>query len=251
MYYIDSHCHLYEEACSSVDVVYENAINNNVNKMFNVAEDYKSSVEIVNIVKKYNGNMYASVGIHPENIPSNIEEEVLKIEELIKNNKVISIGEIGLDYYWTKDTKEEQKKLFELQLNLAQKYNLPVIIHSREATEDTINILKKYNLKGIIHSFSGSLETAKIYIKMGYLLGINGVVTFKNCNLKEIIPSIDINHLVFETDSPFLTPVPYRGKVNEPANVRFVYKFVSEVLGIDEEKLMDTVISNIDRVFDI
>ena len=142
-------------------------------------------------------------------------------------------------------------ELLESQLKIAETHNLPVIIHSREATEDTINTLKKYHIKGVIHSFSGSLETAKIYIKMGYLLGINGVITFKNSKLKEVIKELPLEHLVLETDSPYLTPEPFRGKPNEPARIKEIATFISELKGISLEELARITNENIMRIFDI
>ena len=128
--------------------------------------------------------------------------------------------------------------LFEKQLKLAEEKNMPVIIHSRDATEDTLNILKKYNVKGIIHSFSGSLEIANEYIKMGYLLGINGVVTFKNCNLKDVLEKIDISNIVLETDSPYLTPVPFRGKQNTPVYIKNTADFVANIYNVSVDELV-------------
>src|SRR5699024_6836671 len=160
-----------------------------------------------------------ALGIHPEYVENYTLDDIKFIEDNLNNPKIVAIGEIGLDYHYSKENKEEQIKLLELQLKLAEKYGVPVIIHSREATEDTINTLKKYKVRGVIHSFSGSLETAKIYIKMGYLLGINGVVTFKNCNLKDVLKEIPIENIVLETDSPYLTPVPFRGKQNNSSHI--------------------------------
>ena len=154
-----------------------------------------------------------------------------------------------MDYYYTKDNKEEQIKLFETQLALAEKYNMPVIVHSRDATEDTINSLKKFNCKGVIHSFSGSLETAKIYIKMGYLLGVNGVITFKNAKIKDVIKEVGLENIVLETDSPYLTPEPFRGKQNNPGHVLEVAKFVADLYNISLEKLAEQTNKNIINMY--
>lgn len=195
--------------------------------------------------------MYIALGIHPESADTYQKEDLTFIEENLSNPKVIAIGEIGLDYHYTKENKTLQIKLLESQLKIAETHNLPVIIHSREATEDTINTLKKYHVKGVIHSFSGSLETAKIYIKMGYLLGINGVITFKNSKLKEVIKELPLEHLVLETDSPYLTPEPFRGKPNEPARIKEIATFISELKGISLEELARITNENIMRIFDI
>ena len=137
-----------------------------------------------------------------------------------------------------------------MQLSLAEEYNLPVIIHSRNATEDTINTLKKFNCRGTIHSFSGSLETAKIYIKMGYLLGVNGVITFKNCNIKDVIKEVGLDNIVLETDSPYLTPVPYRGMQNNPSHILDIAKFVSELYNVSLEELSYRTNENIKRMYE-
>ena len=156
-----------------------------------------------------------------------------------------------MDYYYTKETKEKQIEILRKQLSIAEKLKVPVVIHSREATKDTIDILKEYNVKGIIHSFSGSLETAKIYVKMGYKLGINGVVTFKNCNLKEVYKYLSPENIVLETDSPYLAPVPYRGKRNEPAYMIEVAKFMADIFNISLEELAKISNKNISEIFDI
>ena len=195
--------------------------------------------------------MYGALGIHPEDVLDYTIDDLKFIEDNIKTKKIIAIGEIGLDYHYSKDNKKEQIELFEIQLKMAEKYKLPVIIHSREATEDTINILKKYNVIGTIHSFSGSLETAKIYIKMGYLIGINGVVTFKNCNLKDILPKIGLDNIVLETDSPYLTPVPDRGKQNNPGYVKVICEYLTNVFNVDLETIEEKTNENIKRMYGI
>ena len=218
--------------------------------MINNGCNTASNKEVLHLIEIY-PNMYGAIGIHPEKVDSYQEEDINFIKENLVNNKIIAIGEIGLDYHYTKENKEEQKKLLEDQLLLAQEYNIPVIIHSREATKDTINTLKKYKIKGVIHSFSGSLETAQIYIKMGFLLGINGVITFKNSKLKEVIKEIPLENLVLETDSPYLTPEPFRGTRNEPARVLEIAKFISELKEVSLNDLARITNDNIKRIFDI
>jgi len=195
--------------------------------------------------------MYGALGIHPESADTYKEEDLEFVREHIHDDKIVAIGEIGLDYYWTKETRDKQIELFESQLKLALEVDKPVIIHSREATMDTIEILKKYNVRGVIHSFSGSYETACIYIKMGFLLGINGVITFKNCNLKDVIEKIDLSNIVLETDSPYLTPVPYRGQKNDSTHVEDIAKFICDIKGISMEELSLVTNNNVKRLFDI
>ena len=248
--FTDTHCHIYSEYYDNIDEILENAKNVNITRVINNGCDHKSNMEVLNLIEKY-PNMYGALGIHPESADTYKESDIAFIEENIKNKKVIAIGEIGLDYHYTKENKEEQIKLLETQLKLAEKYNLPVIIHSRDATEDTINTLKKYNITGVIHSFSGSLETAKIYIKMGFSLGVNGVITFKNAHLKDVIKEIDLSYLVLETDSPYLTPEPYRGKRNEPAKIKNIAEFICELRNISPCQLGEITNENIHRIFDI
>ena len=151
----------------------------------------------------------------------------------------------------TKENKQKQIELFEKQLEIAEKHNIPVIVHSRDATLDTIECLKKYKVNGVIHSFSGSYETANIYLKMGFLLGINGVVTFKNCNSIEVLKRIGIDNIILETDSPYLTPVPFRGKKNDPSHIKDIVDYLTKELDVTEEKISEITEGNIKRVFDI
>ncbi len=248
--FTDTHCHIYKEYYKNLDEIINNAKNNKVNRMINNGCNSASNKEVLELLKKYD-TMYGALGIHPESVETYQESDITFIKNNLENDRIIAIGEIGLDYHYTKENKEEQKKLLEVQLSIAEKHNLPVIIHSREATEDTINILKKYNLKGVIHSFSGSYETAQIYIKMGYLLGINGVITFKNSKLKEVIKKIPLKNIILETDSPYLTPEPYRGKRNEPARILDIAKFICELKGVSLEELARITNENIKRIFDI
>ena len=248
--FTDTHCHIYKEYYENIEEVLKNAKKSNVNRMINNGCDKKSNEEVLELTKNYE-NIYGAIGIHPENIEEYKEEDLKWIEENLKQSKIIAIGEIGLDYHYTKENKTEQIKLLERQLKIAEQYHLPVIIHSREATEDTINTLKKYKVTGVIHSFSGSLETAKIYIKMGYLLGINGVITFKNSKLKEVIKEIPLESIILETDSPYLTPEPFRGKKNEPARIKEIAEFICDLKGISLEDLATITNHNIKRIFDI
>lgn len=247
--FTDTHAHLDKEYYDDISKIVEEAKNNNIDRIIVSGTNTKTNKEVLDLVSKYD-NLYGSLGIHPEEV----ENYSLSDIDYIKNNinkKIIAIGEIGLDFYYSKENKDNQIDLFNIQLKLAEDLNLPVIIHSREATLETVNQLKKYNLKGIIHSFSGSYETAKIYTSMGYLIGINGVITFKNSNIKEQIKKIPVENIVLETDSPYLTPSPFRGKVNEPKYLLETAKFVADLYGISLEKLAKITNENINRIFDI
>lgn len=248
--FTDTHCHIYKEYYSDIDEIIKMSIKTNVTKWINNGVDTKTNKEILDMSKKYN-DMYVALGIHPENVDNYCDDDIKFIIDNLNNNKVVAIGEIGLDYHYTKENKKEQIILFEKQLEIAEKYNLPVIVHSREATLDTINTLKKHNVKGVIHSFSGSLETAKEYIKMGFLLGLNGVITFKNSNIKDIYRDIPLEYILLETDSPYLTPEPYRGRQNQPKNIIEIAKFIGNIKNISKEEVSNITEENIKKLYKI
>ncbi len=247
--FCDTHCHLFQEYYEDLDEIINIAKDNKVTRYIVAGCNNASNQEVLSLVNKE--GIYGALGIHPEEVENYTDADIQFIEQNLKNKKIVAIGEIGLDYHYTKENKEQQIKLFEKQLALAEKYNLPVVIHSREATLDTIEILKKYRVKGVIHSFSGSLETAKIYIKMGFYLGVNGVITFKNCNLKEVIKKIPLKYILLETDSPYLTPVPFRGKRNDPSKIKEIAKFLGEIYEVSLEELAKITNQNVAELFDI
>lgn len=248
--FTDTHCHIFKEYYENINEVLEKAKSVGINRVINNGCDTKSNIEVLELIKEY-PNMYGAIGIHPEYVEDYTPDDLKYIEDNLNNPKIVAIGEIGLDYHYTKENKAKQIELFEYQLKLAEKYHKPVIIHSREATEDTINCLKKHLVTGVIHSFSGSLETAKIYIKMGFLLGINGVITFKNSKLKEVIKEIDLKNIIFETDSPYLTPEPFRGTKNEPARITNIVEFTCNLKEIEKSQASIITNQNIKRIFDI
>ncbi len=248
--FIDTHCHLFKEYYEDLDEIVTKIKNSGINKVIINGTNGIDNKEVLESIKKYD-LMYGAIGLHPEFASEVTEEDLEFVEEHIKDNKVVAIGEIGLDYHYGKENKDKQIELFEKQLALAEKYNMPVIIHSRDATEDTINILKKYHVKGSMHSFSGSYETAMIYIKMGLLLGVNGVVTFKNCNLIEVIKRVGLEHFILETDSPYLTPVPNRGKRNDSSYINDIVDFISNNMNISREEIGKITSKNVSSCFDI
>ena len=244
---IDSHCHLVNEDYN-IDEVIDRAINADVKYLIVGGSERDDNKLNMQLIDKYQ-NIYLSVGFHPSMALSITEQDYIDLEEYIKNEKVVAIGEIGLDYHYGKDDMNEQKELFIRQLDLAKKYNLPVVIHTRDAFLDTYNILKEYDLSGVIHCFSGSLEVAKQYIDLGYYLGIGGVVTFKNSKLKDVIKEIGLDRVIFETDSPYLSPI--RGEKNEPANVKLVCEFVSELLDMSVDEVSRVTSNNTVKLFDL
>lgn len=249
--YIDTHCHISKEEYSNIDELITECKLKNVNKIIISGCELNNIEESIEISNKYE-NIYLSLGYHPSEASkiTNIDIENLK-NKIIQNKKVVAIGEIGLDYYWSKDNKEEQKKIFNCMLNLAEELNLPVVIHSRDAFQDTYDILKKRNLKGVIHCFSGNLENAKMYISIGYKLGIGGVLTFKNSKLKDVIKFIDLNHIITETDSPYLAPEPYRGKQNSPINIPIIVQEIAKQKNVDIKEVETKIENNVKELFQI
>lgn len=247
--FIDTHCHLSMEDYDDIDKVIEEDKAAGVDKIVVSGCSRESIDEVMDLKDKYD-MVYVTIGYHPEYADTVTENDLDYLKKLLGKKKIVGIGEIGLDYYYSKENRDKQIWLFEEQLKIAEELNLPVVIHSRDATKDTIDILKKYKVRGIIHCFSGSLETANIYINMGFLLGIGGVVTFKNSKLKDVVKELSIESIVLETDSPYLTPVPYRGKVNSSKYLEYTAKFISEIKNINLDKLVEITSKNASSLFD-
>lgn len=246
---IDTHCHLYKEDYDDLDEVLNELKEKSIKVIVNGCS-VKTNKEAIELANTYDF-VYATVGFHPSEIEGINESDYEELEGQLNNNNVIGIGEIGLDYYWDEENKERQKEALERQLNIAKKYNKPVIIHNREATNDIYNILKNYNLKGIIHAFSGSIETARMFIGLGYKLGVGGVLTFKNSSLKDVIKKIDMEYIVLETDSPYLTPEPYRGKRNKPTYVTLVADKLAQIKGLSYSEICKETTVNVVHLFDL
>jgi len=248
---IDTHCHVYNEEINNyIDIINE-CKKNNISLIVN-GVDIKSDYEIVELSKKYD-NLYAAVGINYDVIDTVDEKDLKSLEEILKNNSPIAIGEIGLDYYWTKDNKEKQIEFFKAQLELAKKYDLPVIIHSRESIQDVFDIIKTSGVrKGSMHCFSGSIEMAKEFIKLGFKIGIDGPITYKNNKKQvELVKSIDIKDILLETDSPYLSPEPNRGKENTPLNLKYIVNKIAEIKNITPNEVMDVTTKNAKELFKI
>jgi len=249
--FVDNHCHILKEYYEDIDKVINNAKDNKVDVLIVSGCSKEDIIESLELIVKYN-NIYLTIGFHPDEVDNVNASDLEWLEELIKTNKrIIGVGEIGLDYHWVKENKDKQIDLFEKQLELAEKLELPVVIHTRDATEDTINTLKKYKVKGIIHCFSGSIETAKEYMKLGFYVGIGGVLTFKNTNLKETIKSIPIDRITLETDSPYLAPTPFRGEQNEPKYIPLIAEEIAKQKEISIEEVGKITTDNTKKLFDL
>lgn len=259
----DTHIHLNDEKyAENLDKYIQSAIKKGVKLFLCIGYDLESSKKAIEIANTYK-EVYASVGV----IPTEHKQYILKeekttstideLENLLKlSNKIVAIGEIGLDYYWENaiDIKIKQKKMFLEQIELANKYNLPISIHCRDAIQDTFDILKanKVNKSGIMHCYSGSKEMAIEFAKLGYKIAFGGVLTFKNSvNTKESIKAIKLEDVVFETDAPYLSPVPYRGKINLPEYIVETVIFAAEYLGIEREKLEEISFKNSCEILNI
>lgn len=249
--FIDTHCHLSFEYYNSIeDVILENR-KNKIDKIIISGcskEEIESSLQYIESYE----DVYATIGYHPDQVEQVGLEDIQKLESLImEHKKIVGIGEIGLDYHYTKENKEKQIALFKSQLDLAEKLHLPVVIHTRDATEDTINILREYKLNGVIHCFSGSLETANIYLSLGYKLGIGGVVTFKNSKLGEVVKKVSLSAIVLETDSPYLSPEPFRGTTNSSKNIPLIAMKISQIKGVNIEEVSKITLENTYNLFDL
>lgn len=224
---------------------------NNVFAVVNAGADIESSVKSIEISKEYD-YVYASVGIHPENIPDEKIDYINILEGLLKNEKVVAIGEIGLDYHYTKDNKSDQIELFENQINLAVNHNLPIMVHDREAHGDTMDLLKKYTPKGIVHCFSGSVEMAKEVIKLGMYIGIGGLITFKNAKTAvNVVANIPLSSIVLETDAPYMTPVPFRGTRCNSSYIKYTAEKIAEIKNINVEEVLKITKENALKLFNL
>ena len=255
----DSHAH-YDDAKFDEDreSVLENIYDAGVEKVVSAGYSLESSYESIKLSEKYEF-IYSTCGISPNDIPDTVEklqEQISELECLVKQNKkVVAIGEIGLDYYWNKENKELQKKAFIMQIELANKYNLPIVIHTREAIQDTIDVLKNAELpekKGVFHCCPLNIELVKQALKLGFYISFAGPVTFKNSkNANEIIEMVPMDKILIETDSPYLSPEPLRGRRNDPRNVKYMAKKIAEVKRITLEEVASVTYENAKDVFNI
>ena len=248
---VDTHCHIYgENYKDDLDEVLQRS-GETLEFIVNIGYDLWSSETSVELADKYSF-AYATVGVHPTDISGYTDEVEAKLIKFFENPKVVAIGEIGLDYYWMKDPKEVQEIYFRKQMDIARKVNKPVVIHTRDAMEDTVKILQEYeDIKGIMHCYPGSYETAKLLMDR-YYFGVAGVVTFKNnVKTKEFVEKMPLDRLLIETDSPYLTPVPYRGKRNEPSYVEFVAQEVASIKGITVEEVIRVTTENAKKIYGI
>mgnify|MGYP000910354845 FL=1 len=251
--YIDTHTHLYDDKFDSDrTAMVQTAMNAGVQKMYLPNCDSTTIEGMLAVENEFPNNCFAMMGLHPCYVKENVADELKIVEQWLCIRKFAAVGEIGLDYYWDKTFVHEQKSAFRTQIEWSIQYRLPIVIHTRESTKDTIDIVKEYQsrgVRGVFHCFSGSLETAKQITDMGFYLGIGGVLTYKNAGLQEVVQHIDLKHIVLETDAPYLTPVPHRGKRNESAYVTLVAQKLAELKGVDLEEVENVTAENAMELF--
>lgn len=249
----DSHAHYNDEKFdNNRDEILGSLKSKGVDKIINVSASEKDAFDCVNLANKYD-YIFASVGVHPYEINNSSKDYIYKLETLSREPKVVAIGEIGLDYYNNNINKELQKNFFKKQLELASELKMPVIIHSRDADQDTIDILKKFdNLSGVIHCFSSHKDVAKIFIQMGYYIGFTGVITFKN-NHKQLdsLDSVPVEKLLIETDCPYMAPEPYRGRLCDSSMLTYTINKISCIKNIPAQEIANITNKNACKLFDI
>ena len=250
---IDTHTHINCIDDFSIDEILKNASDNGVEKLI-VPSAYASDIDIVaELASKYE-NVYGLLGVHPSEVKDWTDDLIDKIKECAKSPKIVGIGEIGLDYYWDKSFNDLQKEVFIKQINLANELNFPISVHDREAHKDSFDILTEFNKNSIVimHCFSGSVEFMHECVKQGWYIAIGGVVTFKNAiKMKEVAKEVPLNKLLIETDAPYLTPVPYRGKTNQPGYVKYVAEEIANLRNTSFEEINEQTTKNAKLVFKI
>jgi len=250
---IDTHTHIYgQQFDQDRQAMMQRAFDNGVDKFYLPGIDSEVIDRIIEMETAYPGKCIAMMGLHPGSVNENYKEELRIVEDWLAIRKFAAIGEIGLDFYWDKTFTSQQFEAFHFQIDLALKYGLPIVIHTRNAMPETIEVVKQYTshgLRGIFHCFSGNYEQATEVIEAGFYLGIGGVVTYKNGGLAEVVAKIPIEHIVLETDAPYLTPVPFRGKRNESSYLKYIAEKLAEIYSIPVEKVGSITSANAEKIF--
>lgn len=253
MVFVDSHAHLDDEAFDEDREEVIKDILSGGNYFFNIGCDLKTSYSSYELSKKYD-HVYAVVGVHPHEAKYYTAETREALKELLTKDKVMAIGEIGLDYHYDLSPRDVQREVFIDQIDLAREMSVPIVIHTREAMEETYEILEKYakGMKVLLHCYTGSIEMARKYLKLGYKLALGGALTFKNAkNTVDVAKEVDLKDLLIETDSPYMTPVPYRGKRNDPRKVVLVAEKLAEIKGISTEEVLEATKKNAFEFFGV
>lgn len=254
MVFTDTHTHLYlDEFSNDIDIVIENAFSSNVKRLFFPAINSKYSSSMFNLQKKYPENIFLMSGLHPCYVGKDFSDEISLVQNILKNNHIVAIGEIGIDLYWDKSNLSMQTKAFEMQIEIANNNQLPIVIHCRESFDEIYNVLinnKPLN-GGVFHCFSGDLEQANKIIELDMKLGIGGVVTFKNGKIDKFLNQIDIKNIVLETDSPYLSPAPFRGNRNQSANIKIIAEKLCDIYNLSLNEIAKITTHNSKEVFKV
>ncbi len=250
---IDTHTHLYSgEFKSDINSVMERAFTEGVEKFYLPAIDMSVNNDLLDLEKKFPGKMFAMAGLHPCSVKENFKEEIQYITKQLEGRKFAAIGETGLDFYWDTTYKKQQYESLRIHAQWAINYKRPLVLHTRNAMQETIDVVREFageDLFGIFHCFNGTIQNAKDIIDLGFLLGIGGVLTFKNSGLDQVVKEIDLQHLVLETDSPYLAPVPYRGKRNESSYLKYIVQKLADIKGIPVEEVASKTTNNAEKIF--
>jgi TatD DNase family protein len=245
---IDTHCHLYlEEFREDISIVIEKAGDAGVERFYLPAIDSSEHDSMLALESAFPDKCFAMMGLHPCYVKENVEQELRLVESWLEKRSFAAVGEVGLDFYWDRTFEAQQYEAFRYQIGLASKYRLPLVIHSRNSTQECINLVKEAQdgqLKGVFHCFSGSYELAKAIIDNGFYLGIGGVLTYKNAGLPAVLEKLSLRNIVLETDAPYLTPVPFRGKRNESSYLTYVVEKMAQVFGVTAEEVAAVTTEN-------
>lgn len=248
--FIDTHCHLFNEYYENIDNIIRKCKEANIKRIIVSGVDKRSNMEVLELVSKYD-MVYGSLGFHPTELKDFCYDDLEWLEEHINDDKIVAVGEIGLDYHYDDTDKEKQMDVLRRQLEIAKKYDKPIIFHSRDSIGDTYNILEEYRLRGCIHCFSGSVEMARKFTSLGYMIGVGGVVTYKNSRvLKEVVEDTDLSYILLETDAPYLSPEPLRGTRNDSSNVELIAEVVASIKGVTSADVSRVCTANAERLFD-
>ena len=252
MYFIDTHTHIYlSEFDDDRDNIMQRAKEANVEITMMPAIDSSTHKKMIQTESIY-PNCYSMIGLHPCSVNQDFGKELSLIDEYLAERKFVAIGEIGLDFYWDKTFSSEQNETFRKQIQVALKHDLPIVIHSRNAIDECIEVVSEYpGVKGVFHCFSGNEQQAKKIIQLNFMLGIGGVVTFKNAGLDKVIEKIGLENVILETDAPYLAPVPFRGKRNEPSYVKIVAEKLSSICNLPLEKIAELTTENARNLFNL
>lgn len=248
---IDTHCHLYKEYYEDLDLIINKIKDANIKAIIVNGCDMNSNLEVLELVKKYD-IVYGALGFHPTELDEVNIDDLEWLEEHINDDKIVALGEIGLDYHYDNTDKEKQQYFFKKQLDIANKYNKPIIVHTRDSIQDTYDILEKSNCRGSIHCYTGSVEMAHKFIDLGFYLGIGGVVTFKNAkNIIKVIEECDLKYILLETDAPYLTPEPYRKYKNDSSYLPVIVDKIAEIKGLNSDSVIAITSTSTSSIFDI